>query len=339
MNSIARPRSRRSSSRIAITSACVVTSSAVVGSSARSSRGSVSSAAPIMTRWSMPPDSSCGYCAQPALAVLDADLVQHLRGALASLGAAHAADGAQRLGHEVADACAPGWCARGGPGRRPRPRPGTAAARRRAASARRARRRSRCPRPGRRAAGGAPPRARSSTCRSPTLRPGPTASPAAIASDTPRSTARCSPSTGSVTSRFSISSSDVIALTRLGEIGEALAEQVDGNHDDDDAEARRQRLERVAREHAGAALRHHHAPVGLRRLHAEADERDGRQVDHRVAEQDRALGDHEADDVGHQVPDADGDPGRGPCTSRAETYSCARSRSAAPRSTRAMYGV
>ena len=41
MNSSARPRSRRSSSRIAITSAWVVTSSAVVGSSASSSRGSV----------------------------------------------------------------------------------------------------------------------------------------------------------------------------------------------------------------------------------------------------------------------------------------------------------
>ena len=45
-----------------MTSAWVVTSSAVVGSSASSSRGSVSSAAAIMTRCSIPPDSSCGYC-------------------------------------------------------------------------------------------------------------------------------------------------------------------------------------------------------------------------------------------------------------------------------------
>ena len=45
-----------------MTSACVVTSSAVVGSSASSSAGPVSSAAAIMTRCSMPPDSSCGYC-------------------------------------------------------------------------------------------------------------------------------------------------------------------------------------------------------------------------------------------------------------------------------------
>ena len=44
-----------------MTSAWVVTSSAVVGSSASSSRGSVSSAAAIITRCSIPPDSSCGY--------------------------------------------------------------------------------------------------------------------------------------------------------------------------------------------------------------------------------------------------------------------------------------
>ncbi len=62
MNSTATPCSRRNSSMIAITSAWVVTSSAVVGSSASSSFGSASSAAAIMTRWSMPPDSSCGYC-------------------------------------------------------------------------------------------------------------------------------------------------------------------------------------------------------------------------------------------------------------------------------------
>ena len=42
--------------------AWTVTSSAVVGSSAMSSLGSHESAMPIMTRWRMPPDSSCGYC-------------------------------------------------------------------------------------------------------------------------------------------------------------------------------------------------------------------------------------------------------------------------------------
>ena len=40
---------------------CVVTSSAVVGSSQMSSRGSETIAAAIITRWSIPPDSSCGY--------------------------------------------------------------------------------------------------------------------------------------------------------------------------------------------------------------------------------------------------------------------------------------
>ena len=60
MNSIDRPRASRSSARIAITSDWVVTSSAVVGSSARRSFGPVRSAAAIITRCSMPPDSSWG---------------------------------------------------------------------------------------------------------------------------------------------------------------------------------------------------------------------------------------------------------------------------------------
>ena len=50
-------RRRRTSSRIC---AWIVTSSAVVGSSAISSRGSQESAIAIITRWRMPPDSSCG---------------------------------------------------------------------------------------------------------------------------------------------------------------------------------------------------------------------------------------------------------------------------------------
>jgi hypothetical protein len=41
--------------------ACTVTSSAVVGSSANSSFGPQARAMAIMTRWRMPPDSSCGY--------------------------------------------------------------------------------------------------------------------------------------------------------------------------------------------------------------------------------------------------------------------------------------
>ena len=50
--------SSRSSARIC---ACTDTSSAVVGSSAISSLGSQASAMAIMTRWRMPPESSCGY--------------------------------------------------------------------------------------------------------------------------------------------------------------------------------------------------------------------------------------------------------------------------------------
>ena len=41
--------------------AWMVTSSAVVGSSAMSSLGWQHSAMAIITRWRMPPDSSCGY--------------------------------------------------------------------------------------------------------------------------------------------------------------------------------------------------------------------------------------------------------------------------------------
>ena len=61
MNSTAAPVSRLSRSISARISAWMVTSSAVVGSSAISSRGSQASAMAIITRWRMPPDSSCGY--------------------------------------------------------------------------------------------------------------------------------------------------------------------------------------------------------------------------------------------------------------------------------------
>ena len=40
--------------------AWIVTSRAVVGSSARSSRGPQAIAIAIITRWAMPPESSCG---------------------------------------------------------------------------------------------------------------------------------------------------------------------------------------------------------------------------------------------------------------------------------------
>ena len=60
--------------------ACVVTSRAVVGSSAISRSGLFSNAMAIMTRWRMPPDSSCGYDFQPGLRLGDADRRQHARG-------------------------------------------------------------------------------------------------------------------------------------------------------------------------------------------------------------------------------------------------------------------
>ena len=62
MNRTPISRSACSLLRICRISAWVVTSSAVVGSSQSSSFGSTVSAPAIMTRCSMPPESSCGYC-------------------------------------------------------------------------------------------------------------------------------------------------------------------------------------------------------------------------------------------------------------------------------------
>ncbi len=56
------PVSRFSSAIRSRISAWTVTSSAVVGSSAISSSGPHAMALAIITRWRMPPDSSCGYC-------------------------------------------------------------------------------------------------------------------------------------------------------------------------------------------------------------------------------------------------------------------------------------
>ena len=61
MNSMPMPRVARCSPSTAMISAWVVTSSAVVGSSQMSRRGELVSAPAIMTRCSMPPESSCGY--------------------------------------------------------------------------------------------------------------------------------------------------------------------------------------------------------------------------------------------------------------------------------------
>ena len=58
--------------------ACTVTSSAVVGSSAISSSGSFAMAMAIMTRWRMPPDSSCGYWPQAPFRDWNRDQPQQL---------------------------------------------------------------------------------------------------------------------------------------------------------------------------------------------------------------------------------------------------------------------
>ena len=91
----------------------------------------------------------------------------------------------------------------------------------------------------------------------------------------------------------------------LPSLGHALAEEVDRDDDEHDAQAGRQRLERIPLEHAGLTGGDHDAPVGGRRLYAEAQERDRREVDHRPREHERRLGDHERSEVGDQVTRAD----------------------------------
>ena len=61
MSMMAVPNSARSSRISLRICACTVTSSAVVGSSAISTLGRQDSAMAIITRWRMPPESSCGY--------------------------------------------------------------------------------------------------------------------------------------------------------------------------------------------------------------------------------------------------------------------------------------
>ena len=60
MNTTAKPSSWRSRSTSWRISRCTTTSSAVVGSSMIISCGSRASAIAIITRWRMPPESSCG---------------------------------------------------------------------------------------------------------------------------------------------------------------------------------------------------------------------------------------------------------------------------------------
>ncbi len=63
ISTIAAPVSRFRSAIRSRISACTVTSSAVVGSSAIKRSGPQAIAAAIITRWRMPPESSCGYWA------------------------------------------------------------------------------------------------------------------------------------------------------------------------------------------------------------------------------------------------------------------------------------
>ena len=57
----------------------------------------------IITRCSMPPDSSCGILLQPPLAVVDADLARSACGRAARIASSRTPCSAQGLGHEVAD--------------------------------------------------------------------------------------------------------------------------------------------------------------------------------------------------------------------------------------------
>ena len=84
--------------------ACTVTSSAVVGSSANSSVGPQARAMAIITRWRMPPDSSCGYCSRRRAGLGDARRRASSRSAVAlRVVAAHVEVDLQRLGDLLAD--------------------------------------------------------------------------------------------------------------------------------------------------------------------------------------------------------------------------------------------
>ena len=98
-----RARAAAAASRLRIW-ACTVTSRAVVGSSAKSSFGPQASAMAIVTRWRMPPDSSCGYCVEAAFGFGDADRLQQLRAPCSSASSLrHVEVVAQRLGDLAAD--------------------------------------------------------------------------------------------------------------------------------------------------------------------------------------------------------------------------------------------
>src|SRR5216683_1953105 len=167
----------------------------------------------------------------------------------------------------------------------------------------------------------------------------PTASPALTLMATSRRTLRCAPSTRRRTVRPSTSSSGSAegtvaaacpapagtafigapparcsssapparrSLPGLRLLEQALAKDVERDYDRDDAATGSERRQRIALRNADLVLGDHHAPVGGRRLHAKPEEGDCCEVDHRVAEQNRRLGDDQRHDVRHDMPQADG---------------------------------
>src|SRR5262245_51857556 len=141
----------------------------------------------------------------------------------------------------------------------------------------------------------------------------PTASPGLTLIETSRRTLRCAPSTRSRTVRSSTSSSGSAdrtaaaacpapactaligapparhSLACLRLLEQPLAEDIERDHDGDDAGSRRERGQRITLWNADLVLGDHHSPVRGGRLHAKAEEGHRCEVDHRVAEQDRRL--------------------------------------------------
>ena len=77
--------------------AWTVTSSAVVGSSAIRTFGRPASAMAIITRWRMPPESSCGYCFSRRSGIRDPNRDERLKRGLARSPASHRTMRADRL--------------------------------------------------------------------------------------------------------------------------------------------------------------------------------------------------------------------------------------------------
>src|SRR5713101_8804708 len=70
---------------------------------------------------------------------------------------------------------------------------------------------------------------------------------------------------------------------RIDDVAQAIAEKIEAEHRDHQGRAREERDPPLAAHHVGRAFSHHDAPLGRRRTHAKADEREARGVEDGIA--------------------------------------------------------